>query len=432
LIRMRGVKGWRLARRSGVGHTEENLWNEQDSPVSSTAFEAGRSLGLPSEHRRGALAFATLFALESLARALISTVISVQAYDLLQNNQRVSMLFTVIGIGGLAATLTIPVLVRLTARRWVYTGGIVLLMTAGALLATHTLAGQAAGMFFRLVGTACLNITLSLYILDHIRKQDLVKSEPLRLALSTASWGVGPYLGVYLYSRHGVWSPFVLSIVAAGLVLVVFWYLRLKEFIRPAQKAPPNPLRNIGRFIGQPRLRLAWVIAFGRSCFWSTFFIYVPLLMIGAGMGAEVGGLLISLGNMALVTAVFFGRLARRVGVRQVIAGAMAVLAVSSILAGLSGTAFPLLAAALLLVGAVAGAALDGVGGIPFLRAVRARERAEMAGVYRTFIDMSDLLPTMVFSVVLLFLPLGAVFVVLGSWLAVVACLSWLYLPKSL
>ncbi|HKG75542.1 MAG TPA: hypothetical protein VKA79_14980, partial [Aestuariivirgaceae bacterium] len=101
-------------------------------PVSSTAFEAGRSLGLPSEHRHGALAFATLFALESLARALTSTVISVQAFDLLQNNQRVSMLFTIIGIGGLAATLAIPVLVRLTARRWVYTGGIVLLMAAGA------------------------------------------------------------------------------------------------------------------------------------------------------------------------------------------------------------------------------------------------------------------------------------------------------------
>jgi MFS family permease len=400
--------------------------------VSSTAFEAGRSLGLPSEHRRGALAFATLFALESLARALVSTVISVQAYDLLHNNQRVSMLFTVIGIGGLAATLTIPVLVRLTARRWVYTGGTLLLMAAGALLATHTLAGQAAGMFFRLLGTACLHITLSLYILDHIRKQDLVRSEPLRLALSTASWTVGPYLGVYLYARHGVWSPFVLSIGAAGLVLAVFWYLRLREFIRPAQKAPPNPLRNIGRFVAQPRLRLAWLIAFGRSCFWSTFFIYLPLLMIGAGMGPEVGGFIISLGNMALVTAVYFGRLARRVGVRQVIAGAMAALALVSALAGICGTAFPLVAAGFLLAGAIAGAALDGVGGIPFLRAVKARERAEMAGVYRTFIDVADLLPTLVFSVVLLFFPLGAVFIVLGAWLAVVAGLSWLYLPRSL
>ena len=55
-----------------------------------------------------------------------------------------------------------------------------------------------------------------------------------------------------------------------------------------------------------------------------------------------------------------------------------------------------------------------------------------MAGVYRTFIDVGDLLPTLVFSVVLLFFPLGAVFIVLGAWLAVVAGLSWFYLPRSL
>jgi hypothetical protein len=120
------------------------------------------------------------------------------------------------------------------------------------------------------------------------------------------------------------------------------------------------------------------------------------------------------------------------VGVRLVIAGAMAVVAVASALTGLAGTAFPWVAGGLLLVGAVAGAALDGVGGIPFLRAVRARERAEMAGVYRTFIDMSELIPTLVYSVALLVLPLGAVFVLLGLWLALVAALSWIYLPKSL
>jgi MFS family permease len=191
-------------------------------------------------------------------------------------------------------------------------------------------------------------------------------------------------------------------------------------------------LQNIGRFIAQPRLRLAWLIAFGRSCFWSTFFIYSPLLMIAAGLGGKAGGLLISIGNMALITAVPFGRLAQRIGVRRVIAWSMAVLGVVSILAGFSGTSAPWLAGAFLLVGAVAGAALDGVGGIPFLRAVRSRERAEMAGVYRTFIDMSDLLPTLVFSIVLLVFPIGAVFVVLGLWLAVVAALSWRYLPKSL
>jgi MFS family permease len=404
----------------------------RDLLLSSTAVESARRFWLSADKRRGALAFAILFALESFARALAATVISVQAYDLLQNNQKVSVLFTLVGLGGLCATLTIPVVIGMSARRWVYTAGTVLLMLAGGLLATHTLPGQASGMFLRVVGTACLNITLSLYILDHIKKQDLVKSEPLRLALSTASWTIGPYLGVFLYSRYGTWSPFGLSIAASALVLVVFWYLRLQEIIRPASRPPPNPLQNIGRFIAQPRLRLAWLIAFGRACFWSTFFIYAPLLMIAADLGGETGGILISLGNLALATAVAFGRLAQRIGVRQVIAASMAVLSVASVLAGIAGTAYPWIAALFLLLGAVAGAALDGVGGIPFLRAVKARERAEMAGVYRTFIDLSELLPALIFSIVLLVLPLGAVFVVLGLWLAAVAVLSFVYLPKSL
>jgi predicted MFS family arabinose efflux permease len=255
----------------------------------------------------------------------------------------------------------------------------------------------------------------------------------LRLALSTASWAIGPYLGIHLYNHYGTWVPFVLSIVAAALLLAVFWYLRLREIIiRPARRAAPNPLQNIGRFIAQPRLRLAWLIAFGRSCFWLTFFIYSPLLMITGGLGGEAGGLLISIGNSALITAVAFGRLAQKLGVRQVISWSMGVLGLASILAGLAGPGAPLLAGAFLLIGAVAGSALDGVGGIPFLRSVRTRERAEMAGVYRTFIDMSELLPTLVFSVVLLFLPLGAVFVVLGLWLLVVTALSWRYLPRSM
>ena len=395
--------------------------------------EPAQTTWLPDEHRRGALPFATLFALESLARALVATVISVQAYDLLHDSQKVSVLFTLVGLGSLGATVSIPMLMGLVPRRWIYTGGGLLLMAAGLLLATYTLTGQAAGMFLRVFGTACLNITLSLYILDHIRRQDLVKTEPLRLALSTASWAIGPYLGIYLYNRHGPWAPFALSIVAAVLLLAVFWYLRIREIIiRPARRAPPNPLQNIGRFIAQPRLRLAWLIAFGRSCYWSTFFIYSPLLMITGGLGGEAGGLLISIGNMALITAVPFGRLAQRLGVRQVIAWSMGVLALASMLAGLAGPSRPLVAAGFLLLGAIAGSALDGVGGIPFLRAVRTRERAEMAGVYRTFIDMSELLPTLVFSVVLLFLPLGAVFVVLGLWLLIVTALSWRYLPRSM
>ncbi|MDP9137236.1 MAG: MFS transporter, partial [Pseudomonadota bacterium] len=113
-------------------------------------------------------------------------------------------------------------------------------------------------------------------------------------------------------------------------------------------------------------------------------------------------------------------------------AGSLGVLALTCIAAGLAGTTFPLIAGACLLAGSIAGSSLDGVGGIPFLRAVKTRERAEMSGVYRTYNDMSDLIPSLIFSLLLLFLPLGAVFITLGLGLLIITALSWIYLPRSL
>jgi MFS family permease len=193
-----------------------------------------------------------------------------------------------------------------------------------------------------------------------------------------------------------------------------------------------SALSNVQRFLAQPRLRLAWLIAFGRSCFWSSFFIYGPLMLVEAGLSKETGGYMASASQLLLFTAWISGRVAQRVGVRVVLALAFAVTALSSLAAGVAGTAAPYAAMALLLIGSLAASAIDGVGGIPFLRAVRHHERQRMATVYRTYIDCSELIPGFVFAFALLYLPIGAVFVILGVALAGVAFMSWRYLPRSL
>ena len=75
----------------------------------------------------------------------------------------------------------------------------------------------------------------------------------------------------------------------------------------------------------QPRLRLAWLIAFGRSCYWSTFFIYGALLMIEGGLGKTASGILISASQIVLCTAYLFGKISERTGVRMVISLSFAV-----------------------------------------------------------------------------------------------------------
>ncbi len=390
---------------------------------------------LPLPRKAGAYTFAAIFAIESLVRSLNSTVVSLQAYDILGSSQRVSVLTTAVSLCVLTATLMLPYILGRMRRRWAYSFGAALMFASAVALAAHTLWGQAFGMFLRSSSAAIFNITLSLYILDHIKRSDLARAEPIRLSLSTFSWMTGPALGVWLYVGFGPWGPQLAVMLGLVLLMAVFWYLRLSDrggALPQGTLQPFNPLANVQRFVAQPRMILAWLIAFGRSCFWTTFFIYGPLLIVESGLSKSASGLVVSASQALLLSAYFSGYFARKYSVRLVVTMSFLLCAVSSIGAGLAGAAHPYVAIALLLAGSLAASALDGVGGIPFLRAVRLHERQHMTAVYRTFIDFSELLPSFIFAFALIWLDVGAVFAILGVWLAVVGYYSWRYLPRSL
>jgi Major Facilitator Superfamily len=316
----------------------------------------------------------------------------------------------------------------------VYTIGIALVMAAAAMFAANMVAGQVMASYFRNIGASVMNVTLALYIMDNIAKPDLTKVEPMRMTIATASWVAGPALGTWLYANYGSIVP-QMAVLAAGLLhLVMFWMVRLREpAVLPAGTlAGFNPLANAADFIAQPRLRLAWSIAFGRSCFWSALFIYGPLLIIEGGLAKATAGLIISASQLTLPLSVVHGQLARRFGVRRVIAACFGCMAVFSLITGLLGTAHVTLAVVTLLAAAVCATGLDGVGGIPFYRAVRPRDRQRMTSVYRTFFECAELFPGFVFMGLLLFFNVGIVFIVIAILATFLAVITWKYLPKSM
>jgi MFS family permease len=384
--------------------------------------------------KASATTFGLLFLIESLVRSFNSGVLSIQAYDLLGSSQKVSILATITSFCVLLFTLLMPWVFGRMRRRWTYTIGIIFLIFGSLGLASFTLPGQVAGVFLRNSGASIINVTLQLYILEHIRRIDLTSSEPLRLAMSTIAWVIGPFSGVWLYTNYGPIAPQAAAIGAALVVLAVFWYLRLHETVAmPSGNLQPfRPLTNVQRFVTQPRLRLAWAIAFGRSCFWSTFFTYGPILMIEGGLGKKAGGIIASASQIFLLSAFIFGHLSRRLGVRKVLALCFSVISCSTIAAGLFGTASPILAAALLLLAALFASGIDSVGGIPYLRAVRPLERQRMTAVYRSFYEFSELIPGFIFAIALSFFDVGIVFIILGACLSIMALLTWAYLPKSM
>ncbi len=363
----------------------------------------------------GADAMAILFTFESFSRALLISLVPLEAYRILGDAGAVSLLFFLGSAAGLGANFAVPWLVRQVGRRWVYTVGAVLLFAAPIVLAGGSLPTQAFGMVLRALGVVSLGICLNLYIMDHVHRRDFSRSEPKRIFYSAGAWTLGPALGVYLATEIDPWAAYGTSAFSALALLAYFWFLRISDSpaIGSGRYRASSPRQFIPRFFAQPRLLLAWLISFCRYAWWAMFMIYVPIYAVQSGLGELAGGLIVSLGAGFTFLMPLWGRYARAVGVRRVlVTGYMVAGVLTLVVAVVSGE--PWLAAGLLIVAALFMVTIDAVGNMPFMLAVRPRERAEMTTVYATYRDMGEILPPGLFALLLLVFNLPIVFVVTG------------------
>ena len=231
----------------------------------SSLAEADHPAG--AQARPGLWVFSTLFFIEAMARASLATVIPLQAYALLKEARFVSYLGFALALGGLLSGLFVPLLIAQISRRWTYTLGACCLIAAAAMLCSLSMTGQIAGMALRSFGSLSLNIALMLYIMDYVRKHELMRNDSQRMAVATLGWTVGPFLGVWLYERIGPLAAFGWSGAWALVLIGAFWFFRMSDpgIIIPAKAPPANPIEFVPRFVSQPRLMLAWLIADRKS-----------------------------------------------------------------------------------------------------------------------------------------------------------------------
>jgi len=119
-----------------------------------------------------------------------------------------------------------------------------------------------------------------------------------------------------------------------------------------------------------------------------------------------------------------------RIGVRPVIIGAFVAAGVATAAVTLAG-AHVEVGIVMLLIGALAGVALDATTQITFYRAARARERPEMGMVYGYYRDVASLLPHTLFAFLLSFFGLDSVFLAIAA--GMFAC-AWLgrWVPRGM
>ena len=161
---------------------------------------------------------------------------------------------------------------------------------------------EAVGMFGRVFGTNSMQVALSLFIMGYIRKRDMSQSEPIRLLMAALPWAIGPTLGIWLYNNMGYAAPFLLSACVALILICYAFLIRLDEtpVLKAIPQKPANPLTYVPRFVKQPRLRLAYLLIFGRENWWWMVYLYIPVYAEQHDMELEVLGVHLPVGGLAL------------------------------------------------------------------------------------------------------------------------------------
>jgi len=381
-----------------------------------------------------ARAFVFLFTCDAFARAILISQVPLQAYALLGAARLVSVVYFVAAFVGLAASLTVPVVLHWIRRRWVLTIGAVIQILSVALLALGTKASLVAGLALQMLAMAVLDVVINLYLLDHIPRRGLNHFEPRRLLFAGAAFAAGPWIGVYLHRNVAECLPYLVAALSTLTMLTFFWTLRLADnpSLQAAAAPPPSPLKFVRRFIAQPRLVLAWVLALGRNGWWVMNFIYTPIYVASAGYRPEIGGALVSLGLAPMLLVRVWGRIGQIMGTRNLLSVGYGLTGLASLAAAVAAvTGLSLLCMALICFAAFCATMIDGAGNVPFLRAVRHYERAAMTSVFMTFRHVGSLVVPGVFALVLWVLPLPFVFVTGGLLGLLMAFLSR-YIPRGM
>jgi MFS family permease len=384
----------------------------------------------------GPTAFAAIYALDSGARALTATVIPLQAYSLYKEfatqnaDSYVGTTYSAVAMISFFGTFLTPFVIHRLGRNATYVIGITCCMIGMVGLATSTIPGLGLGMLGRALSGVVGSVCLILFIVDFIPRANLVRSETLRLFTSCIAWGFGPVIGVELYERYGIAAPAAISIAVHFGLILYFRRLRLAKPTVESTPPPRNPLTMIWRFASQKRLRLSWLIVFGRSAWWSMFFTYPALYLQDHGIDESWAGWLVGVGNLLLGLSPLVRMVAQRLGIRRPIIGAFwggGALTVGLIL-------FydrPLIFCLLLLLAATFIVALDSLGNIPFMRFARPRELPQLATVFRTYVDTAEFIPSAIYAVLLTMFDFRAVFVFAGL-LALVVGVAATWLPRRL
>ena len=380
---------------------------------------------IASANTPSGLTLSTIYGLENASRATLGSLISIAGLEIFNSAKLMSVSIFISSLIALPIVLFAGNLINLFSRKYIFSFASVLIIIGSLLLSYSDIIPYTLGNILRMAGAGLTMICVSLYTMDFIPRKELAQVESRKILFAAMSWVLFPGIGTWLWVNIFKMAPFLLSSIIMTLLLLIFWWLRIKEseLVKEPNKNHLNFLSNLKIYFYNPHMRVAYLIAVTRSASWVFFFTYGPIYFIEAGIAIEWVGFVMGSIISIFVFSSYFAKIGESFGIRRTIYYSFLISGISLGIIGLLPK--PALIGIIFLVIATLGMdMLDIIGNLPFMRMVNPKQRTEMTTVYSTWREFSFAITPGFASLFLFFMKVQSLFIVMGLFLISAGLLS--------
>ena len=345
---------------------------------------------IASANTPSGLTLSTIYGLENASRATLGSLITIAGLEIFNSAKLMSVSIFISSLIALPIVLFAGNLINLFSRKYIFSFASVLIIIGSLLLSYSDIIAYTLGNILRMAGAGLIMICVSLYTMDFIPRKELAQVESRKILFAAMSWVLFPGIGTWLWVNTFKMAPFLLSSIIMTLLLLIFWWLRIKEseLVKEPNKNHLNFLSNLKIYFYNPHMRVAYLIAVTRSASWVFFFTYGPIYFIEAGVAIEWVGFVMGSIISIFVFSSYFAKIGESFGIRRTIYYSFLISGISLGIIGLLPK--PALIGIIFLVIATLGMdMLDIIGNLPFMRMVNPKQRTEMTTVYSTWREFS-------------------------------------------
>ena len=352
----------------------------------------------------------------SLGMGLVSSIMTVYIKSMVHTDAATSLVAGLMNVIAVLASFALATYLGKHKSKWLMSASLFTFATAYILFGWFSVLWIfAIGTVFYVVWDVIRKHSFGELVRHQGTKKQLFGLEGLMYTVSNIGWLLGPLLAIFAF-RTTLSNGFFIAAGLMSLAAIMVLWSKLKDATDVTTKKE-TLLTSIKLFAQHPKMRLAYLINIGLCMWWPVMFVFIPLLIIKNGLPtALIGTVLFATMVPVVVIEALVSRYGKNMGERFFFKLGFGILAASAIAVFIVDN--PHWVLSILAASGVGVGFIEPTQEVYFFKKVKPKDEKRFFSLFLSSGDIGPIITKFLGAALLIFLPIKAVILVIGVFMA--------------